>query len=1021
MKKRSTQLGKIFIFSFLFSASVQAQTTINYTVDNTSNFANPERGWAIQFVQDQCCDSLSGGINFPPHGPISASYLTQLRASSDVMSVYTDIVKIQQTASDIPQSRLAEIQADLNTARQAGAKVNFRIIYNYSMNFGDASPYWLDRHLNQLGPIIAANSDIIMAVDAGLYGGSGEACCTSDYVDESDPNWIWGRLTPDGITLYDKLLSFIPVDRFMLLRYPRWKYLMMGWDNGTNYPTNTQPVTATTAFNGSRASRFGYYNDNFAGDINHWGFFNSWEQLDRDFTEADSKYTYMRGEISGTSDYNVPNGASEMAKYHFSTFHAIGNSSGSSNDLNYDGVEVLNLWKQNGQYDVMTKKLGYRFSLNSATIPTGTFSPNSTFNLSFNMTNSGWSGIVNPRNFEIVFRNTSTGAIYRKVYDGDSGKGNRLFLPTDGETKTLTVNTTIPNNIANGTYQVLLHLADPYPSLHDRPEYSIRLANTGLWEPAKGFNNLNRSITIINGIADVTPPSAPTGLTASEFASNSFKLSWQPSTDNVGVASYEVFIGGVSKGTTTTTSMVFSGMSPGADFLMSVKARDAVNNISNSSPVLKVSTYSRNLGTTPQSGTATGYRWSFNTTAASNNNRNAATGINDGNLQTSVQLNEGNWDISNAYEAAGIVWSVAQTKINRVSFINGDLNQYGYGNFAANLTFQFTTDGSTWLPMPTGWSLAPSYPYNSGAAGVTYSFSGPSIASCRGVRVVGQVYTSEYASLEASIKEVLVYFDAKPTGYRWVTNTTATANTNRYAAAEVNDGVLNVTLRLNTTAYDNANAYEAAGIVYPVAQQNISRVDFINGSDDFDGNGYFTANLSLQFSTNGTTWTPSGWTVSPPYSYNNNVLDNTYSFTGTPESNIKGVRIVGQVRTNPYLSWEGSVKEVIVYYSGGTASARAGTLSADNLSSFGDSGAEYNNLSTFEVYPNPAQNTVTISTTAEKGQIRISSLNGHILKRVQCTNHNSTIDISGLSPGVYIVTVEGMNQKAQSKRFIVVR
>ena len=127
------------------------------------------------------------------------------------------------------------------------------------------------------------------------------------------------------------------------------------------------------------------------------------------------------------------------------------------------------------------------------------------------MTNSGWSGIVNPRNFEIVFRNTTTNAVYRKAYDGD-GKGNRMFLPRDSETKTLNVNTTIPNNIANGTYAVFLHLADPYPSIHDRPEYSIRLATTGIWEPATGFNKLNHSITIINGIADVTAPTAPTGL-----------------------------------------------------------------------------------------------------------------------------------------------------------------------------------------------------------------------------------------------------------------------------------------------------------------------------------------------------------------------------------------------------------------------------------------------------------------------------------------------------------------------------
>jgi YD repeat-containing protein len=39
---------------------------------------------------------------------------------------------------------------------------------------------------------------------------------------------------------------------------------------------------------------------------------------------------------------------------------------------------------------------------------------------------------------------------------------------------------------------------------------------------------------------DITPPSAPTGLTATAFASNRIDLSWAASTDNVGVTAYEV-------------------------------------------------------------------------------------------------------------------------------------------------------------------------------------------------------------------------------------------------------------------------------------------------------------------------------------------------------------------------------------------------------------------------------------------------------------------------------------------------
>jgi len=39
----------------------------------------------------------------------------------------------------------------------------------------------------------------------------------------------------------------------------------------------------------------------------------------------------------------------------------------------------------------------------------------------------------------------------------------------------------------------------------------------------------------------------------------------------------------------------------------------------------------------------------------------------------------------------------------------------------------------------------------------------------------------------------------------------------------------------------------------------------IKAATDSNGNGYLTSALSLQFSTDGTTWYDSGWRVSPAY------------------------------------------------------------------------------------------------------------------------------------------------------------
>ena len=53
---------------------------------------------------------------------------------------------------------------------------------------------------------------------------------------------------------------------------------------------------------------------------------------------------------------------------------------------------------------------------------------------------------------------------------------------------------------------------------------------------------------------DGTPPSAPSGLTATATSSSSVSLSWTASTDNVGVTGYNIFRNGTKIGTSTTTS-----------------------------------------------------------------------------------------------------------------------------------------------------------------------------------------------------------------------------------------------------------------------------------------------------------------------------------------------------------------------------------------------------------------------------------------------------------------------------------
>jgi len=92
------------------------------------------------------------------------------------------------------------------------------------------------------------------------------------------------------------------------------------------------------------------------------------------------------------------------------------------------------------------------------------------------------------------------------------------------------------------------------------------------------------------GGGDTQAPSVPTVLASSSIAQTSFALSWTASTDNVGVASYEVFRGITSCGTTTSTSLSVTGLTCNTLYSMTVKAKDAAGNVSVASSNLNVTT-----------------------------------------------------------------------------------------------------------------------------------------------------------------------------------------------------------------------------------------------------------------------------------------------------------------------------------------------------------------------------------------------------------------------------------------------
>jgi chitodextrinase len=83
---------------------------------------------------------------------------------------------------------------------------------------------------------------------------------------------------------------------------------------------------------------------------------------------------------------------------------------------------------------------------------------------------------------------------------------------------------------------------------------------------------------VVNTALDVLAPSAPTAVTPVGATQTSVSLSWNPSSDNVGVAGYDISIGGVRAGQTTSSSYTVTGLTCGTTYTFGVAAFDAATN-----------------------------------------------------------------------------------------------------------------------------------------------------------------------------------------------------------------------------------------------------------------------------------------------------------------------------------------------------------------------------------------------------------------------------------------------------------
>jgi len=103
-----------------------------------------------------------------------------------------------------------------------------------------------------------------------------------------------------------------------------------------------------------------------------------------------------------------------------------------------------------------------------------------------------------------------------------------------------------------------------------------------------GSVSASAMVTVV--VPDTTAPSVPTNLVATVVSTSQINLSWSVSTDNVGVAGYQVFRNGVLAGTTSGTLLSDTGLSAATTYAYTVAAYDAAGNASTPSTTVSATT-----------------------------------------------------------------------------------------------------------------------------------------------------------------------------------------------------------------------------------------------------------------------------------------------------------------------------------------------------------------------------------------------------------------------------------------------
>lgn len=535
-------------------------TNYNNAVDvtsNSTNFTSNPTGVQAHFGAERTHKYYSqkhGRNSYNNAGAVIKSYVSY---SSNYVNAFWDGSRMTYGDGDgVNYGPLVSLDICGHEITHGVTEYSANLVYSYQS--GALNESFSDIFGESIEKFASGTNDWLMGDDIGAGGSGGALRSMSNPNAYGDPdtylgtNWYSGSGDNGGVHINSGVQNF-------------WFYILTVGKSGTNDLGNSYNVTGIGM---DKAAAIAYRNLTV-------------------YLNSNSQYSDARnGAIQAARDLYGADSPEEIATTN--AWYAVGvgapyGGGGGSSYCASQGNNVNDEYISRVQLNTINNASGAQFYSDFTSIST-TLNEGATYTITVTPT---WTGTIYNEGYAVWID-----------YNGDEDFGDAGELVWSKAASKDTPN--------SGTFTV------PSGTVGGETRMRVSMKYNGIPTSCETFSYGEVEDYTINlgaGAPDTQAPTAPSSLAASNVTQTTLTLSWNASTDNVGVTGYDVFQGSTNLGSVTGTSTNITGLSPATAYSFKVHAHDAAGNNSGFSNTVNVTTLSNTVTYCASKGNNSSYEW----------------------------------------------------------------------------------------------------------------------------------------------------------------------------------------------------------------------------------------------------------------------------------------------------------------------------------------------------------------------------------------------------------------------------